>query len=196
MESKIIFNKLETPRLLLRKIIETDIDIMYHLFSEHEIMRYTGVPLIKEKNEILAFINKNEAQYKNGEKITWGIELKTTKKMIGYIGLFYINNAHAYASLGALLIKEYWNKGITTEAKKAIINFAFTKTFLNRIESQYYEKHIAIDKTNEKSGMKKEALLRENFLMEGKFRNSIMCSIIKSDFQKNKDFYNFSKNYK
>ncbi len=189
----IIFKEIFTPRLVLRKITEKDKDVMFRIFSEYEIVKWAGCKVLKSKDETIEHINGYEKRYKEGTQIAWGIELKKEKKMIGFIALSYIDKTHAFAYLGSSLLPEYSGQGITTEANIGVINFAFNETFLNRIESQFYEKHKAMERVNIKSGMTREALIRENFMIEGKYRNSIMYSIIKNDFLKNKDFFNFSK---
>jgi len=166
MKKDIIFENIETP--------------------EHEIVKWAGCRILKDKSETIGHINDYEARYKLGTQIAWGIELKETSKMIGFIALSYIDKTHDFAYLGSSLLTEFAGQGITTEANKAVINFAFTKTFLNRIESQFYENHIAMEKVNLKSGMIQEGLSRENFMIDGKYKNSKVYSIIKSDFDPQK----------
>ena len=189
----IVFENVESPRLIMRRIVASDKDVMYRIFSEHEIVKWAGCRILKDKSESIEHINSYEERYQASSQIAWGMELKETREMIGFVALSYIDRNHAYAWLGSSLLPEYNNMGFTTEANKAVINFAFTHTELNRIESQVYEKHTAMLRVNEKSGMIREAVIRENFNIDGKYENSIMYSIIKSDFLNKRDFYNFSK---
>lgn len=189
----IAFESIESTRLKMRKIIASDEKAMFRIFSEHEIVKWAGCKILNNISESIPHINSYEERYLAGSQIAWAVEFKENNEMIGFIALSYIDRFHAFAYLGSSLLTEYSNLGITTEANKAVINFAFTKTGLNRIESQVYEKHYAMLRVNEKSGFSKEALIRENFNIDGKYCNSIMFSIIKSDFLMNQDFFNFNK---
>lgn len=193
MIPSIFFENVESPRLLMRKIVANDDEVMYRIFSEYEIVKWAGCRILNDKSESIEHINSYEKRYQEGSQIAWAIEHKENKTMIGFIALSYIDLKHAFAYLGSSLLPEYNNRGFTTEANKAIINFAFTRTELNRIESQVYENHFAMLRVNEKSGFKKEALIRENFNINDEYCNSIMYSIIKSDFLLNKEFFNFSQ---
>ena len=68
---------------------------------------------------------RKQFKEKPQQNYDFGIELKSEKKIIGLIGLNKVNRQHKKASIGYWLGKEYRKKGITSEAEKAILNFAF-----------------------------------------------------------------------
>jgi ribosomal-protein-alanine N-acetyltransferase len=50
---------------------------------------------------------------------------------------------HARAELGYVGSKEYWARGLTSEAVRALIDFGFEKMSLNRIEARCIAENVA-----------------------------------------------------
>ncbi|MFH2143446.1 MAG: GNAT family N-acetyltransferase [Bacteroidota bacterium] len=186
------YDEINTKRLILRRLDENDAGTVFRIFSDPETIKFVNTGQHESLDDSKKLIKYYLDQSENKQGFMWSIDFKEQRKMIGIIGLLHINHDHAYCSFGSLLLREFWNQSYNTEAHIALINFAFTKTKLNRIESQFFENHKAVERMLIKSGMKNEGILRENFLLHGKFVNSKLYSIIKSDFLNNRDFYSFS----
>lgn len=186
------FNDIETKRLMLRKLDLSDASVIYKIFSDPDVVKNVNTVLHKNIEDSEKLISYYSGQDGLKKGFMWAMELKSDRQMIGIIGLLHLDYDHFYASFGSLLLKEYWNNSFNTEAHKALINYAFTKTKLNRIESQFYENHHAVERMLIKTGMKNEGILRENFYLHGRFVNSKIYSIIRSDFLNNMDFYSFT----
>ena len=120
---------------------------------------------------------------KNSDNIDWAIELKRDRKVIGGISIRKWNGDNRCADVGYVLSKKYWNKGIITEALKAVINFGFDELNAHRIEAHCDENNIGSYKVMEKAGMKYEGTLREKVYMKGKYVNMKFYSILKSEFE-------------
>ena len=65
--------------------------------------------------------------------------------------------------LGYVFAREYWGKGIATEATKLICDIAFRELSLNRLTAQVYEGNIASRRVLEKCG----------FTLEGNLKNAV-----------------------
>ena len=75
------FAVLDTTRLLLRQLKETDVSAIYSLRSNEQVNQFIDRPTAKDPEEAKAFIQKiteNKSYY-------WGITLKENGKMIGTI---------------------------------------------------------------------------------------------------------------
>lgn len=66
--------------------------------------------------------------------IRWGITLKDKGGVIGSCGLLNLVSKHYRSEIGSELSKEYWNKGIASEAFEAVIRYGFEHMNLQRIE--------------------------------------------------------------
>lgn len=103
---------------------------------------------------------KGKWRKKNKDDYTFGIELKEEKKFIGGIGLHKINKFHGKAEVGYWIGKKYWKERYGSEALKSILDFAFRKLKLRRIEAGIYVGNAPSRKLFEKFGAKKGGIKR------------------------------------
>ncbi|MBI3509591.1 MAG: GNAT family N-acetyltransferase [Bacteroidetes bacterium] len=161
------FPLLKTKRLLLRAVHDRDSATVFHLYSNEKVMHQRGEPLFESKNEALQKIFYWRKLFATGNGIRWGIEFTSTKKLIGTIGMKKIFHQHFRADIGYELDPAWWNRGIMTEAVKAITDFGFEKMKLHSFEANITPGHIASQRVLEKIGFKNEAHFRENYFYQG-----------------------------
>lgn len=110
---------IETERLILRKFTKDDLKSLYEIYSDKEVNKY--LPWFPLKNMIEAksfFEEKFEDKYRKERSYNYAICLKEDNYPIGYIN---VETEDSY-DFGYGLRKEFWNKGIVTEASIAVIN--------------------------------------------------------------------------
>lgn len=105
--------QLETDRLLLRNFEETDMNALYLLLKDEEVNTFLPWPAAKNIEEAKDFYKK---QFKD-KKYHFAICLKENNDPIGYVKAD-MDDSH---DLGYALRKEFWHKGIVTEAGKALV---------------------------------------------------------------------------
>lgn len=111
---------LETDRLILRKFDYNDIDDMFLLYSDKEVNKF--LPWFPFENRIEAekyLYNIILPLYKKDIAYSYAITQKADNRVIGYI---YINDIGGSNDIGYTLRKEFWHKGITSEACAAVID--------------------------------------------------------------------------
>jgi ribosomal-protein-serine acetyltransferase len=99
----------------------------------------------------------------------------------GRIGLHYFDHQNKICAVGYWLGKEFVGKGIITSSCKKLIEFAFTELSFNRIEIKCgvgNDKSAAIPK---RLGFIKEGVLRQAELVNGKFIDLNLYSLLKND---------------
>lgn len=183
------FSELNTDRLVLTEINESDADDIYKIYFDYDVIRLTDSNLHFSVDDSRNFITSIQQQSTDKIAIYWGLKLRTTGRIIGVIGIYHIDQKHFFASVSCILAKEFWRQGYTTEALKEIISFAFNNMKLNRLEAQIYVHHDASVNLFEKLLFTREAMLRENFHIEWKHENSYMYSMLKSDFDSFTHYY-------
>lgn len=110
---------IETQRLVLRRFIETDIDDMLLLYADKEVNRFLPwFPIETTEAMRKYFIAKILPYYENEIGYNYAIVLKETGHIIGYVCLSGIGESN---DIGYAIAKEYWHKGIATEAVAAVI---------------------------------------------------------------------------
>lgn len=118
---------------------------------------------------------------KGGIKL--GVCLKETDELIGFcsiIDIDWINRTAQWSSMiGA---KQYWGQGLASEARMLILDFAFRERGFNRVWAVILEDNIASIKMCEKCGYKKEGLLRQSIYKNGEYKNQVVMSILRHEF--------------
>lgn len=173
----------------IRPIVPADFKDIYRIYSDWEILKLTDSELHKTEEDSQNLINWFFNGENNKSHIYRGIVLKSENKIIGVVGLYHIDWKHLFASISCILDKNYWRQGIMTKVLKELIIFSFDDLKLNRLEAQVYENHIGSVNLFKKLKFNKEALLRRNFLIEGTFENSYLFTLLKHEYQENKEFY-------
>lgn len=159
-------NILETERLIVRHLRPDDLDEMYTICSDPELMRQVGngQPLAKES--VQRWIEKSLDNYERQGFGCSAVISKSDHSFIGYCGLVY-GHADDEPEIIYVLKKEYWGQGIATEVARAMIDYGFTKHKLKRILATIDPENLASIKIVEKTGMKfQERGLDENNLPE------------------------------
>ncbi len=175
--------KIETERLILRKITADDVNDIFEYASVPEVTTFVLWETHKSKQDSLDFIKVALEQFENNLSIIWGIKIKSEKKLIGSIDLRDWNTIHKCGEVGYVISKKYWNKGYVSEAMKVVIKFGFKELHLNRIEAHCEEENIGSWKVMEKCGMKYEGTLREKVFIKERFRSMKMYSILKKEWK-------------
>lgn len=172
------FPNLETERLYLRRITYEDVDEIFALRSDPEVMKYIPKPLVQTTEEALAHIAIIDENIDNYESINWAITLKGNPKLIGIIGHYRIQPENFRAEIGYMLLPEYQGKGIITEAIKKTLKYGFETMKLHSVEAIILPENFASERVLQKSGFVKEAHFKENQYYDGRFIDTAIYSIL------------------
>ena len=147
-----------TERLILKPLTTDYATESYvNWLNDEEVYRYLesgGDYTLEKLREFLNDVTKNDIYF-------WAIHFKDTDQHIGNVKLDPIDWRAGKGEIGTLIgEKEFWSKGIGTEAKTAVINYGFRKLNLNKITSGCYGENIKTIRVNEKIG----------FVIEGVFK--------------------------
>lgn len=142
--------------------------------EQREILRQTKVLTDKDQIKWFAKIKKDKNQ-----KL---FAIYENKKFIGYCGLVYIDLRHSRAEISFLVdTKRANNKDIYRQDFLAGLDFlchyGFSKLKLHKIFVETIDYRKIHMKILEEFGFKKEAVLKEQYLKNGKFYNAIIHSI-------------------
>lgn len=179
-----IFRRLPTiegRRVVLRAIKMSDARDIYDYCSDDMVAKHVMWEAYDGMGDARSFVRFIQRLYKNDEPSSWGITLPGSNKVIGTVGFMWWNREYKAAEVGYSLSRDYWNRGIMTEALALILDFGFKRMSLNRIEAQHVDANAASGRVMEKCGMKKEGVLRSRIFSKGEFRDMVLYAILKSD---------------
>lgn len=98
------------------------------------------------------------------------------------LGSIYLQNfeeENRKAEWGIYLGEEQaYGKGIGTEAAKLILNYAFEELGMHKVVSRVLAKNKASIRMNEKAGYVKEAYLKDELFLDGRFEDLIFFGAI------------------
>jgi ribosomal-protein-alanine N-acetyltransferase len=145
---------LETDRLILRHQVPTDLNDLWALYQDPEITKYIpDAPRSREeaREELEWHMNGHP---KFPEFGLWATIHKETGKFIGRCGLLPCTiEGQNEVEVAYTIAREYWGRGLATEAAQGILNYGFEKLNLSRLISLPVPQNIASQKVAEKIGM-------------------------------------------
>lgn len=178
------FKNLETDRLLLRRVAATDVNEIIEMRGNPENMKFIPRPLVTNAEEALAHFKMIDDKIENNEGINWAITVKGNPKLIGIMGHYRIQPEHYRAEVGYMILPQYHGQGITAEALKAVVAYGFDDMGLHSVEAILDAENHASERVLQKSGFVKEAHFIENEYHNGKFRDTLVYSILEKNFKR------------
>lgn len=175
------FPILETERTLLRRIGPDDAPEVFEMRSDPDVMRYIPRPIAVSLNDATALIEMVNDFIDKNEKINWAIEWKASGRLIGMIGFVNLKPDHCRAEVGYSLTKAYHRQGIMREALLRVLKHGFEEFNLHTIEAIIDAENDASGTLLESAGFRREGYFREDFLFNGRYRNSIHFGMLRSE---------------
>lgn len=126
------------------------------------------------------------------EKKTLAIVYKKNNKVIGSIGIEQYNedlcddyfNSFVGREIGYLLNKDYWNRGLMSEAVKRVIEYCFLELKLDFLFCGYFLENDRSCCVNEKMGFHQYKLYSFH-TQYGCMKDTMLTLLLKKDFFKN-----------
>jgi RimJ/RimL family protein N-acetyltransferase len=145
---------LKTPRLAIRQFTEDDVDNLFDLNSDPEVMRYLGRPAPREalRDEIIPF---HLGVYQRLDRLgTWAAESAGNGQFLGW---FHFRPGPdgdiTNVDLGYRLRRSAWNHGYATEGSRALIRMGFTDLGVRRVFAHTMTVNTASRRVMEKCGL-------------------------------------------
>ena len=177
--------KLVGKRIILRPLKISDAKDIYFNIQDKRIAENTSlIPWPYKLKDANIFVRKTQEALKKKSNFSFGIELRSKKEVIGCISLDKVNFEHKNAEIGYWLGSKYWGQGITTEAGKLILNFAFKKIKLHRLYGFAFHDNPASQNVFKNLGFKKEGFLRQTHWRFGRWRDDFQYGLLSKEFFK------------
>ena len=149
---------LETKRLRLRLFTVNDLQIMYKLSTDPDVIKYADTA-VKDMEEARQRLEQGPlSDYKKYGYGRFAVELKETGRVIGFCGIKYLPEIDL-PEVGYRYLKECWGKGIGTEAAKVCVEFARDDLKIKKLIALIIPENIGSIKVAEKLGMTKGPLI-------------------------------------
>jgi [ribosomal protein S5]-alanine N-acetyltransferase len=154
-------SQLWSERLQLRPMQPEDAQAMYAFASDPEIAAMGMWEPLKSLEACRADIEDMLTTEEQGIDWTWAVVLRQEQQMIGMCQLLNYRVQHARTELGYMYNRAYWGKGYATEAASLVVDFAFTRLHVHRVEATVLATNVASIHLLKKIGMQYEGCKRE-----------------------------------
>lgn len=142
---------LETERLFLRPMNETDVDAVFEMRSDEDIMRFIRAPQINRR-EAKNWIRLVSSRWEK-EKIGFcAIVEKASNRFAGWCGLWRLKETDEI-EIGYALVKDFHGLGYASEASQAFLIYGFEKLNLEKIVAVARPENHASRRVMERLGM-------------------------------------------
>lgn len=154
---------LESERLILRPFRLDDAQAMYDNWAcDLVVTKYLTWPAHESVSVSLRVLEEWVSHYNEPGYYQWAIVLKENgSQPIGSIGVVQMDDSIRMVHIGYSLGRNWWSKGIMSEAFAAVIRFFFREVGMNRIEARHDSHNIASGRVMQKCGMTYEGTHRQ-----------------------------------
>ena len=115
---------IDTERLRLRALHGGDVEALFAIYGNAEVMRFASEPQFDEPATVLAMLQSVERLLADGSSLEWGVEQRSDQKLVGTCGLHSFTADAASAEVGCLLARASWGQGLMREALAALCGYA------------------------------------------------------------------------
>lgn len=179
---------LESRRLLLRPVIEKDLDDFFEYRSKPEVARYQlWEPF--ERQQSLDYILKFKDSVPGipGQWFQMGIVLKEENKLIGDCAIKLLEHEPRIAEIGCNLSPAYQRKGYAGEALSMMLDHFFMKTDLHRVVGIADCENLASVRLLERLNMRREGHFIQDIWFKGKWGDEYSYAILKDEWIKHRE---------
>lgn len=153
--------RLETPRLVLRKITMEDAEAAFRNWESDDcVTEFLRWPTARDMAQVDSVTRQWVDGYADPAFYQWVIVPKDLNEPIGTISVVDQNERTDTVHIGYCIGSRWWRMGYTSEAFSAIIPFLFEQVKVQRIEAQHDPENPGSGAVMRKCGLKYEGTLR------------------------------------
>ena len=135
------------------------------------------------KEDMKRFFKPSESRLK--KEINFEIWHKKDKKPIGFGEIADIDWYGQKAYLGLIIGEpEYWGQKIGEEATKLMVEYAFNELNIYKLQAHITTANMGSWRCAEKNGLIREATLKKDSYVDGKYFDTYVYSLFKDDWLK------------
>lgn len=162
------FPPLDAGEFALREILPEDAADWYRYLGDREVTELTSSDYDSQAEETA---------------MRWAIARKDDGVMVGDCGYNHFDWRSESAVIGYQLSKEYWGRGVMTNAVNTMLRWGFAELGLNRIEATTNPLNHRSARVLEKLGFQREGTLRDYVLARGAFRNCWIWGLVRREWR-------------
>jgi len=180
------FPYIVADEITLRKIVASDLDSLFEIYSNEKLFQYSPIMLKKNKDTVANMIVHFERDFHKRKEIFLGICLNSDPdNIVGVAEMFDYSQDVNMITIGYRLNERFWAKGIATKTVKIMTDFLFSDIGINRIQAYVMPENIKSQNVLQRNGFTKEGIIRQGHVWKGQgVVDLVLYSLLISDTKK------------
>jgi RimJ/RimL family protein N-acetyltransferase len=175
--------RLDANRVCLRTLVESDIDALFEIFSDDQVMRYWSTPPLANKDAARSLFEEISIANSRGSMKKWGIATLGDDIIIGTATLFNLEVSNGRAEIGYAQNRSRWGQGFMHEALQALLDYSFNQLKLRRLEADVDPRNVASIRILERLGFQREGFLRERWHVNGEIQDAYFYGLLRREWR-------------
>ena len=172
---------LEGRHVILRALRTSDASALCAFLTAPEVARFiTQPPATVDGFE--RFIAQT-SHVRSGKYVCFAVTLKGNDTAIGMFQIREIEPHFSTAEWGFALGSQFWGTGVFEEAANLVLEFAFQKLGVHRLEARAAVRNGRGGRALQKVGAVQEGVLRRSFFRDGQYLDQVLYTIIDDDWR-------------
>jgi [ribosomal protein S5]-alanine N-acetyltransferase len=172
--------ELQTPRLLLRRLVESDALGLHAAYGDAAAMRFWDGPPSRDVAETAARIRQS-LEISPQWHAAFAVLLRDGGEFTGMANYHQRSAQHRRLGVGWILAPRWWRQGLAQEAVRALLDHCFTGLDAHRIEAHIEPDNAASLRLAERLGFVREGLMRDCLFVDGKPRTAFLYALLRTD---------------
>ena len=165
----------------LREFTSADVPMALELSTDPYVPLIGTLPAHATSDQALEWIDRQRGRLGEGIGYSFAIAEADTDLGVGSIGLWLTGLAQGRTSAGYFVTPSARGRGIAAAALTALTSFAWTIPAVHRIELHIEQWNAGSIATAERSGYRREGLLRSHQEIGGRRRDMLLYATIRDD---------------
>lgn len=183
MDGTTAFKKMETERLVLRRLRDEDLAAFMAYLNDPAVARYQSWEWYTEEQarEVIGR-QKDLEPGRPGQWFTFAAELKETAEMIGHVALSVKADDPRQAEIGFTFARAQQGRGLAREAAEAVLDYAFGRLGLHRVVAVTDCENVRSAALLERLGMRREGHFVENIWFKGAWGSEYLYAVLREEW--------------
>ena len=169
---------IESKRLHIRLVAEADLPSLLEVNSNEEVTALLPYATWASLADAASWYQRMAGIQATGLALQFVIVSRATGFAIGTCLLFRFEEGSARAELGYVLGRTHWGQGLMQEALGALLDCAFGRMGLRRIEAEVDTRNSPSARLLRRLGFTKEGVLRQRWVAKGQARDVEMYGLL------------------
>jgi ribosomal-protein-alanine N-acetyltransferase len=144
---------IETPRLKLRAFTPSDLDLLYAIVSDRDVIRYFPRTEPWPRETVQDIVQRQTDHWQRHGFGWYAAECRECNELLGWCGLCVLDETRE-TEIKYLLKQSHWGRGLATEGASRCLNDGFRDFDLEMIIGLVHPENVASQRVLEKIGLK------------------------------------------